>query len=341
MMMYLSLSFLAALLLLPSTTQGFIVRPVTTGSHMVGSRTSSSFRTTTTTTSLHLFVEPSTFVDAANTLLTTVADSASFADGPPETAGISYSRASYYTILGLYLLSFPGLWSQIKRSTSAKIKRKTFVTAGEAVEGGKSLRQQAGEIMACKWKPKIIKCCLEERGGKHGAWNRISHPRTLFYTFQMCRTMVLYMSCMYDLFALFLDMTSNNYEVVEAGETITFRGIVQRNVGQAFFLVFCTVLGLLSLALVLQIQFQDLELPLIGKPNWFYLALLSPYAGIYYWSAGDRVDDISVKLSTNPEETENEILVQGSDEELERMWRTLEWREKGMVKVPGLLEPVN
>lgn len=135
------------------------------------------------------------------------------------------------------------------------------------------------------------------------------------------------------------DMKSNNYEVVEAGETITFRGIVQRSLSQAFFLTFCTALGLLSLALVLQIQFQDLTVPgSDGMPvNWFYLALLSPYAGIYYWQSGDRVDDVTVKLSTNTEETMNEITVQGSDEELERMWRTLGWQEKGMVKVEGIL----
>lgn len=74
---------------------------------------------------------------------------------PPETAGISYSKASYYTVLGLYLMSFPGLWSQIKRSTKAKVKRKTYVSPGEkAATGGDekamSLRQQAGEIMACE-----------------------------------------------------------------------------------------------------------------------------------------------------------------------------------------------
>ncbi len=74
----------------------------------------------------------------------------SVVDGPPEVGGVSYSKASYYTILGLYVLSFPGVWSQVKRSTSAKIKRKTFVTAGENAAAGKSLRQQAGEIMACK-----------------------------------------------------------------------------------------------------------------------------------------------------------------------------------------------
>ena len=39
----------------------------------------------------------------------------------------TYSNASYYTTLALYALSFPGLWSQIKPSTTAKVKRKTYV----------------------------------------------------------------------------------------------------------------------------------------------------------------------------------------------------------------------
>ena len=39
----------------------------------------------------------------------------------------TYSKASYYTTLGVYVLSFPGLWSQIKRSTKAKLKRKTYI----------------------------------------------------------------------------------------------------------------------------------------------------------------------------------------------------------------------
>merc|ERR1739838_463955 len=97
-------------------------------------------------------------------------------------------------------------------------------------------------------------------------------------------------------------------------------------------------LGMASLALVLQVQLQSLVLPVIGSPNWFYLVLLSPYAGIYYWKSGDRVDDIKVKLSSNDEETENEITIEGNDDEIERLWRTLELQEKGMVKVEGLLE---
>ena len=55
-----------------------------------------------------------------------------------------------------------------------------------------------------------------------------------------------------------VDMKANNYEVAEAGETITFRGLVARSKSQAFFLTFCTAIGMASLALVLQIQLQDL-----------------------------------------------------------------------------------
>eukprot|EP00565_Helicotheca_tamesis_P005198 CAMPEP_0185727238 /NCGR_PEP_ID=MMETSP1171-20130828/2974_1 /TAXON_ID=374046 /ORGANISM="Helicotheca tamensis, Strain CCMP826" /LENGTH=400 /DNA_ID=CAMNT_0028395757 /DNA_START=97 /DNA_END=1299 /DNA_ORIENTATION=- len=201
------------------------------------------------------------------------------ADAAPASG--SYSKVSYYTTLALYAASFPGVWSQIKRSTSAKLKQKTYVSPGMNAFNGKSQREQAGEIMAY--------------------------------------------------------MKANNYEVQDAGEVITFRGLVQRSTSQAFFLVFCTALGMASLALVLQIQFQDLVLPVIGKPNWFYLCFLSPYAGIYYWKSGDRVDDIKVKLVTNDEETENEITIEGNDEEIERMWRTLNLTEKGMVKVEGIL----
>jgi hypothetical protein len=50
------------------------------------------------------------------------------------------------------------------------------------------------------------------------------------------------------------------------------------------------------------------------------------------------VDDCSIKLEANDAETENTMIVQGPEEEIERMWRTLGWQEKGMVKVPGLLD---
>ena len=78
-------------------------------------------------------------------------------------------------------------------------------------------------------------------------------------------------------------------------------------------------------------------LPVVGTPNWYCLVLLSPYAGIYYWRSGDRVDDVQVKLAESDDGTRNEITIEGNDEEIDRMWRTLELREKGMVPVEGLL----
>lgn len=53
-------------------------------------------------------------------------------------------------------------------------------------------------------------------------------------------------------------MKANNYEVADAGETITFKGVVQRSLSQAFFLAFVTAISLGTLALVLNIQFNEL-----------------------------------------------------------------------------------
>ena len=114
--------------------------------------------------------------DASDVAVSTSSDVTPLA--PPEAGGVSYSKASYYTILGLYVLSFPGLWSTIKRSTKAKMKRITYVSPGENVENGKSLRQQAGEIMACKC---FFFCILILEKLRVGRCNRgVSSSLTLF-----------------------------------------------------------------------------------------------------------------------------------------------------------------
>lgn len=71
-------------------------------------------------------------VDVASDAVSAVSDSAATAVAPVEEAAAavtesSYSKVSYYSTLALYLISFPGLWSTIKRSTTAKIKKKTYV----------------------------------------------------------------------------------------------------------------------------------------------------------------------------------------------------------------------
>nr|CAA66820.1 hypothetical protein [Arabidopsis thaliana] len=55
-----------------------------------------------------------------------------------------YSLASYYTSLGLFVISVPGLWSLIKRSVKSKIVRKTFVVN----DVKKEPKQVAGEILS-------------------------------------------------------------------------------------------------------------------------------------------------------------------------------------------------
>jgi len=66
-----------------------------------------------------------------------------FADDGP-----GFSQASYYTTLGLYVVSFPGVYSLVTRSVKSKIVRKTYEVAGPASDGGRPTREVAGDIVA-------------------------------------------------------------------------------------------------------------------------------------------------------------------------------------------------
>jgi hypothetical protein len=65
-------------------------------------------------------------LDVSSDAVSTLADPTAVSEASDSFAP-TYSKASYYTTLALYVASFPGLWSQIKRSTTAKVKRKTYV----------------------------------------------------------------------------------------------------------------------------------------------------------------------------------------------------------------------
>lgn len=65
-----------------------------------------------------------------------------------EVSGSTYSALSYYGTLGLFILSFPGIISQVTRSTKAKIKRKVYELPGPATSDGKPIKQVAGEVVA-------------------------------------------------------------------------------------------------------------------------------------------------------------------------------------------------
>ncbi|XP_057982545.1 protein COFACTOR ASSEMBLY OF COMPLEX C SUBUNIT B CCB1, chloroplastic [Malania oleifera] len=62
--------------------------------------------------------------------------------------GGGYSPASYYTSLGLFVISVPGLWSLIKRSVKSKIVKKTLVMAEEGEGKKKAPNLVAGEILS-------------------------------------------------------------------------------------------------------------------------------------------------------------------------------------------------
>ncbi|PON36963.1 Cofactor assembly of complex C subunit B, CCB [Parasponia andersonii] len=188
-----------------------------------------------------------------------------------ESAG--YSLASYYTSLGLFVISVPGLWSLIKRSVKSKIVQKTFIGEGEAK---KPPSQVAGEIMS-------------------------------FFT-------------------------RKNFVVTDRGETITFEGMMIPSRGQAALLTFCTCISLASVALVLTITVPD-----VGN-NWFWLTILSPLAGAYYWKRASRKEQIKVKMTVGDDETLSEIIVQGDDQQVEQMRKELQLSEKGMVYVKGIFE---
>jgi len=59
-----------------------------------------------------------------------------------------YSQVSYYFVLVLYVLSFPGIFSLVTRSVKSKVVRKTYECAGPAAVGGRPTRELAGDIVA-------------------------------------------------------------------------------------------------------------------------------------------------------------------------------------------------
>ncbi|GAU48680.1 hypothetical protein TSUD_324770 [Trifolium subterraneum] len=111
-----------------------------------------------------------------------------------------------------------------------------------------------------------------------------------------------------------------------------FEGVMVPSRGQAALLTFCTAISLASVSLVLTITVPD-----VGN-NWFWLTILSPLAGAYYWTRASRKEQIKVKMIVKEDGTLSEIVVQGDDQQVEQMRKELKFSEKGMVYVKGLFE---
>ena len=223
-----------------------------------------------------------TAYDSASTLATAY-DSSTLTTAY-DFQGFQGSYASLYATLFLYVISFPGLWSTIKRASKIALVQQTYEFPGEkAPVDAKSMREVAGDVMAY--------------------------------------------------------MQANNYEVAEAGETITFKGKIAPEVSQAAFLVFCTFICFASLALVLQIQVPTVAGVDVGS-YWFLTTLLSPYAGLYYWkSASDNEQrEVKVKLSANDDESQTLMVVRGDKKDVQRMEEEMDLQQEGMIRVRGVFD---
>ncbi|BDA50408.1 Protein COFACTOR ASSEMBLY OF COMPLEX C SUBUNIT B CCB1, chloroplastic [Coccomyxa sp. Obi] len=187
-----------------------------------------------------------------------------------------FAKESYYVTLGLFLLSLPGLWSQIKRAPKAKKVRKTFEVAGPSQPDAMPLDQRA---------------------------------RQVFQYFK-----------------------KYNYEIAQTGDVIKFEGTYQASRGQAAALIFYVFCGLASTALVLSIAAP------FGGQNWYYLTLLSPLSGLYYWQRGTRKEEVQVKMVTADDDSVTDILCEGPEEEMMRFSKELGLNEKGKELVKGILE---
>eukprot|EP01039_Chlorochromonas_danica_P007485 gene7487-8276_t len=123
-----------------------------------------------------------------------------------------------------------------------------------------------------------------------------------------------------------------NYQSSISEELITFKGVIGRSNSQAFFLTFCTFLALGSAGLILSILLPD-----VGN-NAYYITLLSPYAGIYYWKNAQREDVVTVKMETSDDDQTTSLIATGEREELDRLAVALKLAERGKVYVKGIFE---
>jgi hypothetical protein len=63
-------------------------------------------------------------------------------------------------------------------------------------------------------------------------------------------------------------------------------------------------------------------LPDVGAKAYL-LALLSPYAGIYYWKNAQGENTVKVKMETSDDEQTTSIMCEGGKEDLERFSKTM------------------
>ncbi len=115
---------------------------------------------------------------------------------------------------------------------------------------------------------------------------------------------------------------SRAYRVVDLDEEknqVTFEGFVQPSVFLAIFLSFVAAVGLFCLILILCFFYSD-----YSSFFWFLL-LLSPLAGIFYWKKAGRLEQVLLSVEPNMglAEYSNIIKLTGHRDELKQLQETL------------------
>ena len=115
---------------------------------------------------------------------------------------------------------------------------------------------------------------------------------------------------------------SRAYRVVDLNKEknqVTFEGFVQPSLFLAIFLSIIAILGLLCLVLVLCFFY-----PTYSNLFWFLL-LLSPVAGIFYWQKAGRLEKVLLTVEPNMSlsEQKNIIKLTGHRDELKQLQETI------------------
>uniref|UniRef100_A0A7S4S8L3 Uncharacterized protein n=1 Tax=Alexandrium monilatum TaxID=311494 RepID=A0A7S4S8L3_9DINO len=140
-----------------------------------------------------------------------------------------------------------------------------------------------------------------------------------------------------------------NYTMENAPQSgkIRFVGNMQGSISQALYLTGCLAGALVSLGIVLQSLFPDGPLGL-GTNFWYAPALLSPYAGWYYWGRAFRRDIVELQLEMSEDMQTTTLGALGDKETIEALQKGVRFQspegrmfqlmERGMEYQPGIFE---
>mmetsp|Transcript_32068 Transcript_32068/g.72787 ORF Transcript_32068/g.72787 Transcript_32068/m.72787 type:complete len:306 (+) Transcript_32068:96-1013(+) len=140
-----------------------------------------------------------------------------------------------------------------------------------------------------------------------------------------------------------------NYSMENAPATgkIRFVGNMQGSISQALYLVACVLGAVIALGFVLQSLLPDGPFGL--GPNFWYLpAIVSPYAGWYYWGRAFRQDVVELQLEMSEDLQTTTLSTIGDQETIEALQKGVRFQspegrlfqlmERGMEYQPGIFE---